>query len=325
MAMSQSPEIAVSPLASNILSAVEHVRLAAQQGREKVAEKISGVKIGVLGLTFGSAFLLAACSGEATPAGTTVISPPPTPPDAEMQASSDGSKAPLVEIKPYFDKRADGSDAFTPPLIPEERTSLEQDVDTLVSSARIFFNEEYFKSGGFDLDKIADNLKSLGDDKLAKLSAKWSNHQDFSTSNLTRDGYRPVHFTENVPFSSSFYRDRKTGKITKRHVAFYVDKNGKLLTYRENFPYSPETQDDFTKLLAKLSRAIKVPTGSKPGSTFEDLDWESRSVPEGGYTMSTVIGGDEGNTVISLHGVAGNGLNLVSVSFFAHSAPTPKK
>ena len=86
MEMNQSPEIAASPLLRNILSAVEHVKIGAQQGRETVVAKIQEARIGMLGLTVGSAFFLAACGGEAKPPNI-IANLPPSPSVPEMQAS----------------------------------------------------------------------------------------------------------------------------------------------------------------------------------------------------------------------------------------------
>ena len=305
MEMSQSPEIMVSPLYKNILSAVESVKLAAQQGREKAAEKMSGVKIGMLGLTVGAAFFLAACSGEGAPAGITGVSFSPTP-VAEIQTPS--SESPPVELVAQ----------------PTKKELFQQDIDTLVSTVKGFLYEDYFKRMGYDLDKIADNLKNPDDTTdTTRLVLDLINKEKIDAGRIRHINAHPLQFTSELPFAVSIERDKQTGETTSRHTAFYTDRNGNLLT-SDWTGYSPETQDDFKKLLGKLSGTIKMPDGSKPGSTLEDLEWNNSSVSEGGWSMSTVIDSDQGNTVISLHGVA-NGLNLVSVSFFAHSASAPKK
>ncbi len=300
MEMSESPEIATSPLSKNILSAVENVKLAAQQGREKAVGKLKDAKIGMVGLTVGAAFFLAACGGEGTPSQTITAFSSITPvPEAQTP-----------------------SEIITP--APTERELFQQDKDTLMSIVRTFFHEEYFKGTGYDLGEISDKMKGLTWGSPSGKSYSDDRYR-FDTAYLRYDGwsYKPHDFTEDKPISASFKRDKKTGKITEQNVGFYIDKDGKLLTYRENFPYAPETKEDFDKLFDRLSTIVKIPEGSRPGVTLENLDWES-SVSEGGFSRHTVIRGDEGDTVISLSGVAGNGLNLVSVSSFKHSNPTSK-
>lgn len=307
METTQIPEVPTSPLSRDILSAVTRIRSAAEQGRERVASKLREAKIGALGLTVGSTFFLAACAGEAKPAEFST-SLPPTTPVSEMQAPS--GEPPPFELTTE----------------PTEEELFRQNIDTLISTVRGFFHEDYFKRMGYDLDKIGDNLKNPDDTTdTTRLVRTHANSQNIDARRIIRITHRPLVFTEALPFSTSFERDTKTGEITRRHVAFYVDKNGNLLTYRENFPYSPGTKEDFDKLFDdRLPDIVRMPEDSKPGLTLRDLDWES-STSAGGFSRQTAIRGDKGTTSIALHGVEGNGLNLVSVSFFKHSNTTARK
>lgn len=299
MELGQSPEIAAKPPSQNIFSAVERVGAAARHGREKVAEKIRGAKIGALGLAVGSAFFLAACGGEAQ-SSQSIAALPPTPPDPEMQVSPDGS------IRPYYEKGE----------------PLKQDVDTLVSSVKSLLNEDYFKSMGWDFDQIAAHLKGLGDKRLEKFSLKIpaDSTKSIQTAGLTRDGYRPLQFTDDLPFGADVVLDTNTGRVQRAGVRFYVDKTGKPVAYKDDFPYAPETAEDFDALLNKLEGAIKMPAGSKPGSTLKDLDWKY-SASEKEFSRRADIDDNGQHSVIFLNGVAGNGLNLVTISTFAHTGP----
>lgn len=306
--ITQTPEVSTSPLSREVLSAVTRVRTAAEQGREKVASRLKEAKIGMLGLTVGSAFFLAACAGEAKPAEIGA-SLPPTPPIAEMQAPSGGT--------PPFELATE--------LTDEEL--FRQDVDTLISTVRGFFQEDYFRRMGYDLDKIADNLKNPDETTdTTRLVRTSDNIQNVDTHRLVDPyNYPRFIFKEEMPFHIVFEKDTTTGEIIEQRVAFWLDKRGNLLTYRKNFPYAPETQEDFDKLVDNnLSDIVRIPEGSKPGATLRDLDWKSRT-SAGGFERGVAIRGDKGTTSIDISGVEGNGLNLLSVSFVKHSTPTSKR
>lgn len=314
METTQTTEVPISPLSRDILSAATRVRVAAEQGRKRVASKLREAKIGVLGLTVGSAFFLAACAGEAKPPDFNFsASLPPTTPVSEMQAPS-GEPLP-----------------FELATEPTEKELFQQNIDTLISTVRGFFHEDYFKRMGYDLDKIADNLKNPDNTTdTTRLVSPRNNIQNVDTDRIVdMYNYPRFKFKEELPFHISFERDTETGEITKRRVAFYVDKNGKLLTYRENFPYAPQTKEDFDKLFDRLSDIVRVPEDNSRGATLKDLDWqtlprtpESAELEDNAYA---VIRGDKHDTVISLTGIRGNGLNLVSVSLNKHSSLTIKR
>lgn len=307
METTRTPEVPTSPLSRDILSAVTRVRSAAEQGREKVASKLREAKFGGLGLTVGLAFFLAACAGEAKPPEFSANLPPTTP-VSEMQTPS--GEPPSFELATE----------------PTEEEVSRQSIDTLISTVRGFFHEDYFRRMGYDLDKIAENLKNPDETTdTTRLVHTRNNTQNVDTHRLV-DPYNSPRFIfkEEMPFHIVFERDTTTGEITKQSVGFYVDKNGNLLTYRKNFPYSPETKEDFDKLVdERLSDIVRMPTVSKPGTTLQDLDWQSNT-SAGDFTRHTVIRGSKGTTSIGIFGVGGNGLNLVSVSFVKHSNPISK-
>lgn len=77
-----------SSIFSRVSSAAERVKDTASRGKEAISQKINDVRLGIAGVTAGTALMLAACGGEAHVSPSVVPESTPTPPAAGEQINA---------------------------------------------------------------------------------------------------------------------------------------------------------------------------------------------------------------------------------------------
>lgn len=168
------------------------------------------------------------------------------------------------------EKRADGTQAFSDPVTPEERVKLEGDIDTVYGAVKKVLNIATLKESGIDVDAIVLEMKGWDDKELRDWSGRQSHDRTISSPDLEQD---TLPFGVGTGIRVSFVKDmKKGGEATFIEVMVPIDEEG---NYRRPGGEMQVSRGALLELPEKLDKLVKPPLGATSGYSLDKLIFES--------------------------------------------------